>query len=126
MSYTSTLVLLLHLIYLSYPYNVYRACSFFMNLDLFCIGNACVIYKKIRYLTVDVTSKNKFSLSSFQVINRTLVWELTGVKAIMLVVMVVVVMCTIMPTSSFKTSAVCGAQGCKGALCRTRNNSDFL
>ena len=30
MSYTSTLVLLLHLIYLSYLSNVYRACSFFV------------------------------------------------------------------------------------------------
>ena len=46
MSYTSTLVLLLHLIYLSY---VYRACSFFTNLDLFSIDNARVIYRKIRY-----------------------------------------------------------------------------
>ena len=48
MSYTSTLVLLLHLIYLSYLSNVYRACSFFTNLDLFCIDNARVIYRKIR------------------------------------------------------------------------------
>jgi len=47
MSYTSTLVLLLHLICLSYLSNVYRACSFFTNLDLFCIDNACVIYQKI-------------------------------------------------------------------------------
>ena len=30
--------------------NVYRACSFFTNLDLFCIDNARVIYRKIRYL----------------------------------------------------------------------------
>ena len=29
--------------------NVYRACSFFTNLDLFCIDNARVIYRKIRY-----------------------------------------------------------------------------
>jgi len=29
--------LLLYLIYLSYLSNVYRACSFFTNLDLFCI-----------------------------------------------------------------------------------------
>ena len=49
MSYTSTLVLLLHLIYLSYLSNVYRACSFFTNLDLFCIDNARVIYRIIRY-----------------------------------------------------------------------------
>jgi len=49
MSYTSTLVLLLHLIYLSYLSNVYRACSFFTNLDLFCIDNARVIYRKIQY-----------------------------------------------------------------------------
>jgi len=27
---------------------VYRACSFFTNLDLFCIDNARVIYRKIR------------------------------------------------------------------------------
>jgi len=48
MSYTSTLVLLLHLIYLSYLSNVYRACSFLTNLDLFCIDNARVICRKIR------------------------------------------------------------------------------
>jgi len=30
--------------------NVYRACSFFTNLDLFCIDNAGVIYRKIRYV----------------------------------------------------------------------------
>ena len=30
--------------------NVYRACSFFTNLDLFCIHNARVIYRKIRYI----------------------------------------------------------------------------
>ena len=30
--------------------NVYRAYSFFTNLDLFCIDNARVIYRKIRYL----------------------------------------------------------------------------
>jgi len=41
--------LLLHLIYLSYLSNVYRACSSFTNLDLFCIDNARVIYRKIRY-----------------------------------------------------------------------------
>ena len=29
---------------------VYCACSFFMNLDLFCIDNARVTYRKIRYL----------------------------------------------------------------------------
>ena len=29
--------------------NVYRACSFFTNLDRFCIDNARVIYRKIRY-----------------------------------------------------------------------------
>jgi hypothetical protein len=28
---------------------VYRACSFFTNLDLFSIDNARVIYRKIRY-----------------------------------------------------------------------------
>ena len=32
-----------------YLSNVYRACSFFTNLDLFCIDNARVIYRKIRY-----------------------------------------------------------------------------
>ena len=42
--YTSTLVLLLYLNYLSYLSNVYRASSFFTNLDLFCIDNARVIY----------------------------------------------------------------------------------
>jgi len=52
MSYTSTLVLLLHLIYLSYLFNVYHACSFFTNLDLFCIDNAHIIYRKIRYIPV--------------------------------------------------------------------------
>ena len=30
--------------------NVYRACSFFTNLDLFFIDNAHVIYGKIRYI----------------------------------------------------------------------------
>jgi hypothetical protein len=44
MSYTSTLVLLVHLIYLSYLSNVYRECSFFMNSELFCIDNVRVIY----------------------------------------------------------------------------------
>ena len=52
MSYISTLVLLLHLIYFSYLSNVYRACSFFTNLDLFCIDNAHVIYRKIRHTKV--------------------------------------------------------------------------
>ena len=51
MSYTSTLVLLLHLIYLSYLSNVYCACSFFTNLDLFSIDNARVIYRKIQYFS---------------------------------------------------------------------------
>jgi hypothetical protein len=46
MSYTSTLVLLLQLIYLSYLSNVYRACSFFTNSELFCIDNVRVIYRK--------------------------------------------------------------------------------
>ena len=50
MIYTSTSVLLLHLIYLSYLSNVYSACSFFTNLDPFRIDNARVIYRKIRYL----------------------------------------------------------------------------
>jgi hypothetical protein len=35
--------------YPSYLSNVYRACSFFMKLDLFCIDSTCVIYRKIRY-----------------------------------------------------------------------------
>jgi len=70
--------------------------------------------------------KNKVSLSSFQVINRKLMWGLTGVKAIVVDVIVVVVMGTIVQTSSSKTSAVCGAHECHGALCRTPNNSDFL
>jgi len=34
--------------------NVYCACSFFTNLDLFCIDNARDIYGKIRYLAVSV------------------------------------------------------------------------
>jgi len=38
------LILLLHLIHLSYLSNV-----FFTNLNLFCIDNARVIYRKIRY-----------------------------------------------------------------------------
>jgi len=29
--------------------NVYRACSFFTSLDLFCIDNTRVIYRKIQY-----------------------------------------------------------------------------
>jgi len=33
--------------------NVHRACSFFTNLDLFCIDNARVIYRKIRYLLME-------------------------------------------------------------------------
>ena len=41
-----------HLMYNAHPklmYTaVYRACSFFTNLDLFCIDNALVIYRKIR------------------------------------------------------------------------------
>ena len=46
MSYTSTLVLLLHLFtFLMYTAHVH----FFTNLDLFCIDNARVIYRKIRY-----------------------------------------------------------------------------
>ena len=56
MSYTSTLVLLLHLIYLSYLSNVYHACSFFTNLDLFCIDNARVIYRKIWYFKFTMLS----------------------------------------------------------------------
>ena len=35
-------------VYLSYLSNVYRTCSFFTNLELFCIDNARVIYRKIR------------------------------------------------------------------------------
>jgi len=35
-------------VYLSYLSNVYCACSFFTNLDLFCIDNGRVIYRKIR------------------------------------------------------------------------------
>jgi hypothetical protein len=52
MSYTSALLLLLHLIYLSYLSNVYRACSFFVNSELFCIDNARIIkkYGIINYL----------------------------------------------------------------------------
>jgi hypothetical protein len=42
-------------IYLSYLSNVYRACSFFTNLELFCIDNARVIYRKIRYIKVLLT-----------------------------------------------------------------------
>jgi len=36
-------------VYLSYLSNVYRACSFFTNLDRFCIDNGRVVYRKIRY-----------------------------------------------------------------------------
>jgi len=32
-------------VYLSYLSNVYRACSFFMNLDHFCIDNARYLLK---------------------------------------------------------------------------------
>ena len=32
--------------------NVYRACLFFTNLDLFCIDNARVIYRKIQYFVL--------------------------------------------------------------------------
>ena len=39
-------------VYLSYLSNVYRACSFFTNLDLFCIDNARIIYRKIWYLSL--------------------------------------------------------------------------
>jgi len=43
-----------HLMYNAHPklmYTaVYRACSFFTNLDLFCVDNARVIYRKIRYI----------------------------------------------------------------------------
>ena len=38
--------------------NVYRACSFLMNLDLFCIDNACVMYRKIRYFASTHASCN--------------------------------------------------------------------
>ena len=45
-----------HLMYNAHPklmYTaVYRACSFFTNLDLFCIDNARVIYRKIRYTSM--------------------------------------------------------------------------
>jgi hypothetical protein len=34
---------------------------FFMNLDLFCIDNACVIYRKIWYLLKKVTWQEVFS-----------------------------------------------------------------
>jgi len=41
-----------HVMYNAHPklmyIAVYRACSFFTNLDLFCIDNARVIYQKIR------------------------------------------------------------------------------
>jgi len=51
MSYTSTLVLLLHLFtFLMYTAHVH----FFTNLDLFCIDNARVIYRKIRYIKYNV------------------------------------------------------------------------
>ena len=39
--------------------NVYRACSFFFtNLDLFCIDNARVIYRKIRLPILIVIEEN--------------------------------------------------------------------
>ena len=31
---------------------VYRACSYFTNLDLFCVDNVRVIYRKIRYIII--------------------------------------------------------------------------
>ena len=59
MSYTFTFVLLLHLIYLLYLSNVYCTCSFFTNLDLFCIDNARVIYQKVRYLVQRFSGKDR-------------------------------------------------------------------
>ena len=47
-----------HLMYNAHPklmYTaVYRACSFFTNLDLFCIDNVRVIYRKIRYFLMNL------------------------------------------------------------------------
>jgi len=41
-----------HLMYKAHPKLMYTAvystCSFFTNLNLFCMDNACVIYRKIR------------------------------------------------------------------------------
>ena len=34
---------------------VYHACSFVMNLDLFCIDNTRIMYRKIRYIKVQQT-----------------------------------------------------------------------
>jgi len=45
-------------VYLSCLSNVYCTCSFFTNLDLFCIDNTSVIYRKIRYLG-DQIKKNE-------------------------------------------------------------------
>ena len=46
-------------VYLSYLSNVYRACLFFMNLDLFCIDNAHAFYRKIQYIFFKVPPVNK-------------------------------------------------------------------
>ena len=70
MSYTSTLVLLLHLIYLSYLSNVYRPCSFFKNLGLFGIDNARVIYRKIRYIELYV-----LDLIAYDKLQLTFLWS---------------------------------------------------
>jgi len=81
-------------VYLSYFSNVYRACSFFTNLDffcidnarviyrkigkcsfftnldLFCIDNARVIYRKIRYLIPEIVQHNAENLHFFHSISR--------------------------------------------------------
>ena len=54
---------LLHLIYLSYLSNIYHACSFFTNLDLFCIDNGRVIFRKIRYIVLHFMQWKKSILS---------------------------------------------------------------
>jgi hypothetical protein len=73
MSYTSTLVLLLHLIYLSYLSNVYRACSFFTNSELFCIDNARVIYRNIRCVYIYCTPYVLYILIIINIFHLTII-----------------------------------------------------
>jgi len=54
-------------VYLSYLSNVYHTCSFFTNLDPFCIDNARVIYKKIQYFFLSDTTKIYLCAQSFSV-----------------------------------------------------------
>ena len=73
--YTSTLVLLLHLIYLSYLYNVNRACSFFKNLDLFVYITHALSIEKYGILNFTFMSHTAFLLIKLQ-------WQNCGSVAI--------------------------------------------